>query len=1280
MQVVYLAGDPCVRPRRVRCWTRFGGESAASIFHNHISFVTSPNHWCACVQLYVCSVLVGQRFSCGLAHKQHEDTNAIHHPDVVQSETLPSWTTPISSTMSSSPVADAVQSSALRRSSGRVASKRKRDDVRDDNGDRQMPEDYVSDEARTSEEDEPDEEEVREQSKKVRNAKIKTARRPVQKKLKANGTSLPIRNGTASAKRKVAKKSKAVLNSGEAEEVGGLYAEVFASGERFEKTAADWLRGFKQHESQALADLIDFVLQCAGCSSRVETHDIEDPDGVTNRLTDIQDEFQATAPTDYPLIAKGKAGNDFRKAFTGFLDALVKSIAADGIFYSDPILMENIEVWFSTMSSAGNRAFRHTATIASLSVMSSLAELAAERQKVAAATQLQTQTERNKPKVNKARVKEMEEKATDAAQAQEYVEVHLKDWFDTVFIHRYRDVDPAIRKDCMTALGDWIMILPDVYFDGQHLRYLGWVLSDTVASTRAEVIHQLHRLYKEKDKIGGLKTFTERFRQRIVEIATTDAETSVRAAGIDLLDLLRENGLLEPDDVDAVGRLIYDSDARVRKTVARFFAENINELYNSKIDELGGLEALEEALPEVGDGNFETPSLEWLKFKSVAEMLVDYDSEDVLSDQVERNRDGSLTLHAGPKESRYTLAADALSNKIEEIKDWQALCGYLLFDHSTGRMNSATDDPVAQLKQECKLNDREEIVLLEIVAVSVKNIIVETAEKSTSTKKKITKKQQEALTEEQEEAARHLCGLIPKLLKRFGDVPGTAAGVLRIGNVLDLPQLQDIRQDAATYVALLDDIRKQFMSHGSDQVLGPASEAILHAKSYGELDDLTDEKLAGLWEDVVTNLTELVNVQTIGIRGSSTTEELEALSNNLLRVTRLAPVSSPVAALEDGSLAQIDEGSTEEYQGAIDYVISLVQRALPASGPALDARDSELEDEVAVRAAEAALRYLQWKIYLIIHTANASTSNDIPFEEVEAIARRRDLLVANLHNVLQSRKASDSVCVRMSIFMLELHSSAVVMGTIKVRPGMNDYWDALIQPLDIEYLKSIMKVFAASEKKFAHLAGKKLERATTDNVDGDLDAHSLADEPESEDESEDEEDGEKSRAQASQQRRQNQQNAAILAEKTLCELTGKIIMALHAGIVKDERVRVRLERNRTRLGANYKELLAYLDLGAKASKAVTKSKARAKGAPAAGTTNGVVKKGRVSAKSNAIVAEDEVEDEIEDVDVDDDPDEEDLRRRGLVVDGNDGEEEQQDREQIEGDQMAGAEVESVAGD
>ncbi|CAK1362054.1 unnamed protein product [Cercospora beticola] len=1176
----------------------------------------------------------------------------------------------MSASVSPAPDAD---DAPTRRASGRVrkqpdhftvpssaAAKRKRDqtggaDANDE--DEEMLDAEDEDDEDDDPEDEPDEEEMRERAKKSRKAKKPAAaKKPPQKKAKTqtNGLSLPIRSTTRAPARKRAPKKPQAIDNADAEAAGGIFAELFARDKSVDEVVADWLAAFKDNEALALTDLINFLLKSAGCNIKVNVHDIEDPDGATEKLRDLQTEHQATNPTDYPLIGKGKSGVAFRQNITLFMQQLIKSISAAGILIANPDLLENISVWFSTMSSASDRSFRHTATVFSLSVITAMCDIAKELAKQAPTFQRQVAAEQKKSRVNKARVKEFEEKAKQATLDLEYMEALLKDWFDAIFIHRYRDVDPMIRRECIEAIGDWIMARPEHFFDGHHLRYLGWVLSDSHASCRHEVVDQLKRFYQDTNKLGGLRTFTEKFRQRLVEVGTSDADLNVRISGIELLGMLRENDLLEPDDIDAIGRLIFHDEPKVRKAVAGFFSENVNDLFNAKADDIGGIESLKENLPEVSEENFEAPRLEWLKLKSLAEMLQSYDNEDPGSSQFERSgTDGSLMINVAGTDSRFTLATNALYDKINELQNWQALAGYLLFDHSLSRSNGAADDALSHLKHECTLSEKEELILLEVLNASVKRTLGDLAEQHNHhTKGKLTKKQKEELQDELEEAVRHLTDILPRLLKKFGDAPGTAAAVLRLEGVFAIPALQSLRADPTINGALLDDLRKQFMSHGTDEVLGPATSAILHAKSYGDLDDTAVEKLSGLWEDVVSNLAELLNVDTLTVRGASPREELVALSNNLLRIVHLATISNPISHLEDGNLAGSNTDPDKAYNGAIDFIVDLLQRAVHSTGPAPDPEEAALEDSIAARAAEAALFYFRWKLSALATAVRTGVGSEL--DDLEPLCLRRDTYVTNTMMVLDGRKATEQVCFSMTGCLLDLHTSGAVLRTVKAKPGISEDYTVLIMDLDSEHEKAVLKTFAALEKDFAKLSRKKLDDHSNEDEEMDVDADPVDDDPLSESEDEDED----HQLQTSQQARDAKLAKPLIAEQKLCILTGKIVQAEAAGVLADKATRKRVERNKTRLGPNFKEVVAYFEkpnLEKKAGK--SRAKPKAKAAP-----NGIGRKPKADPKSNAIVAEDEMEDEIED------EDEVDVEPQAL---------EEDDRETANG---APADEESVVGD
>ncbi|KAK4979533.1 cohesin complex subunit [Elasticomyces elasticus] len=1200
--------------------------------------------------------------------------------------------------MSSSPLSDVDDARfADKRRSGRVTkrpsvyassptngAKRKRDT--EDHADDVGSIDDASVEEGDGSDGEPDEEELRDRKSKARRAKSGPKKQPVTKKAKKNRagvpTKLPIRAATGKAK--ISKKAKPIKD---AQEAGGLYAEIFSGAHTLNDIAANWVSKFSDHESAAVAEIVNYVLRCAGCDLRVDEHDIEDPDGCTTKLEDLQDEFQARKITEYPLLAKGKGAVAFKAALFGFFNALVKNIAASEILFDNVELMENIEVWVSSLSSASSRPFRHTSTVVALSIVTALCEVAREIVDSTAKTIRQSETEQKGRHTNKGRVRALQDKAKKESEKQDKVNDFIKDWFDTVFVHRYRDVDAKIRVDCVDALGDWIVTYPDHFFDSTHLRYLGWILSDSAAPVRLAVVKQLHRLYRDKDNVAGLKIFTERFRSRMVEMGTKDAETQVRASAVELLDSLREVGLLEPDDIDTVGRLIFDTEPRVRKAVVGFFSETINDLYQSKVDDLGGQEALDEALPSEGDNDYEHLRLEWLKLKCLVESLQSYDSfgQDLPSHIVQPASGNPYLLHMGGMQSRFSLAAQALYDAVPEVKDWKILIGYLLYDHSTPETAGTPDDTASQLREACRLSENEEIILLEVLRVAVAQDLTKGVEAGIEKKLKKTKKQKEELLETQEVAARHLAVAIPQLLKKFGESPEAASPILCLQHVLNLEVFQELRQDSTTYSTLLDDINRQFSTHASEKVLAEASYALIHAKSFEELGEVTESKVAALWEDTMNMFYVLVKSRekSLTVRGSLGEDVLQGIYNTVLRIHHLASASDCIEAFDakpDDTISHGDQSLT-----GIKLLTHLVHRAVPSKDLQLDTDTDALEDGIAIHAANAAFFYMIWKVRALtaLLTKPARSSPNVDLDD---LAQKRDNLILALTLGLQHRRATDDISLSMAGTLLDVYTGFATMRqrlAQATRGNVNEALAALAVDVPASTQKLLLAAFSAAEKSYASLAGKTLEKSSKlqFNEEGDVvDADPMDEDPISEAESEDEEvdEADEEATQASQQRKASKLLQSLLAEQKLCELASKMVLATLGGSLDVGVVRKRLERNKSKLGHNYEKVLAFFDIDK--PKKGNKPKKQAQG-------NSAVKEKALSKpqgkKSTEIVIDDDDDDSNEEgeeaggannEDVDEE-DEEALRRKGLTVD-EDEEPEERDPATI----AAEDEIESVLGD
>ena len=94
-----------------------------------------------------------------------------------------------------------------------------------------------------------------------------------------------------------------------------------------------------------------------------------------------------------------------------------------------------------------------------------------------------------------------------------------------------------------------------------------------------------------------------------------------------------------------------------------------------------------------------------------------------------------------------------------------------------------------------------------------------------------------------EAVSRRLTKYIPPLLKKFGPDPDAAASVLRLEQLMKLDVFQELRQ-STPYASLLEEINRQFLTHADESVLKEASAAILHAKSFEELDEVIEQKLS----------------------------------------------------------------------------------------------------------------------------------------------------------------------------------------------------------------------------------------------------------------------------------------------------------------------------------------------------------------------------------------------------------------------------------------------------
>lgn len=282
----------------------------------------------------------------------------------------------------------------------------------------------------------------------------------------------------------------------------------------------------------------------------------------------------------------------------------------------------------------------------------------------------------------------------------------------------------------MRAIGLWFIKYPDHFLDGSYLRYVGWVLSDANTQVRLDAVKSLSGVYKKADYISSLQHFTDRFKPRLVEMATGDTELAVRVAVIQVLGAIDEHGLLEDEQRDALCLLVFDEESKVRRAVSGFvrgvWEDMVEELLVAKKaseqeKQRAGVKALGALLINLGK------TLDKVDIASKEE-----DNEEVAESSTRPRRVKEVAALVGAEQrGRTALAVEALWDQVQPVSDWEALLDVLLLDHSASgddeaevprgrRSKGKQAASEVSIDEAWRLEEAEEAVLLEVLVAALR--------------------------------------------------------------------------------------------------------------------------------------------------------------------------------------------------------------------------------------------------------------------------------------------------------------------------------------------------------------------------------------------------------------------------------------------------------------------------------------------------------------------------------------------------------------------------------
>ncbi|KAH7915934.1 hypothetical protein BJ138DRAFT_1076400 [Hygrophoropsis aurantiaca] len=688
-----------------------------------------------------------------------------------------------------------------------------------------------------------------------------------------------------------------------------LFNAILNPSAALQSTVEDFLESLSQSPGAAQAELLNCILRACGCNDSVDADEVLDYDGVVDSLDNFTEGLKQENSPIYPLTSKLPVFKKFRNSLSELIERLILSAAEVGSLYTSD-LVTTMQTWVVAMSSSQIRSFRHTATVVALEVETALCQVAAAVEKEAEVIGRQKEGERKRKATNKAsgaREKDLEGKAAEVRGRRTALAEFLKEIVDGVFVHRYRDLDPNIRAECVRAMGFWFKNYPAHFLDASYLRYVGWVLSDSNTHVRLEAVKALAIVYDQGDYVGSLTHFTERFKPRLVEMATGDTELGVRIAVIGVLGAIDGHSLLE-DEREKLCLLVYDEEARVRKAVSGFVSGVWEELVEER---LVGRKPTQKMKERAGIKALGMLLVRWGKILDKAAEIGE--DESVLSGQGGPSRTiQASVLLATDQRGRTALAVEALWDSIEAVNDWESMLDVLLLDHSASDDDDleGADSIAASAKnimdEAWRLQEVEESILLEVFVASLQRA------KSTSASGKKGEDEQVA-----SDITRALIKGLPRLFIKYQTDGGRISDVLLIPPLMNLDLYLEMRMINA-YSNLWDDVTKQFLSHSSSNVLTKAVASIRHFMDATSLSNTNSTKILELEDELATQLRDAVAGR----------EEIEIASFSEDEVLSLSAICTRVCVLigSRDMTTWIEDSEGGKQSSAWDIISALVER------------------------------------------------------------------------------------------------------------------------------------------------------------------------------------------------------------------------------------------------------------------------------------------------------------------------------------------------------------------
>ncbi|XP_070086849.1 cohesin subunit SA-3 isoform X6 [Equus caballus] len=550
-----------------------------------------------------------------------------------------------------------------------------------------------------------------------------------------------------------------------------LFDAVKAAKSDMQSLVDEWLDSYKQDQDAGFLELVNFFIQSCGCKGTV-TQEMFRKMSNSEIIRHLTEQFNEDSG-DYPLTAPGPSWKKFQGSFCEFVRTLVFRCQY-GLLY-DGFPMDNLISLLTGLSDSQVRAFRHTSTLAAMTLMTSLVRVALQLSVHKDYNHRQYEAERSKGPGQRApeRLESLLEKRKELQEHQEEIEGMMNALFRGVFVHRYRDVLPEIRAICIEEIGCWMQSYSTSFLTDSYLKYIGWTLHDKHREVRLKCLKALKGLYSSQDLTARLELFTSRFKDRMVSMVM-DREYDVAVEAVKLLTVILKNmeGVLTDADCESVYPVVYASNRALASAAGEFLYWKLfyPECETRTVD---------------GKEQRQSPRSQRTFFRLLLSFFVESELHDHAAYLVD-----SLWDCAG-----------------SQLKNWESLTSLLL-------------------EKDQNLGDVQESTLIEILVSSVQQASEGHPPVGRVTGRKgLTPKERKIQANDKVKLTEHLIPLLPQLLAKFSADAEKVAPLLQLLNYFDL-NIYCTRRLEKHLELFLQQLQEVVVKHAEPAVLEAGAHAL----------------------------------------------------------------------------------------------------------------------------------------------------------------------------------------------------------------------------------------------------------------------------------------------------------------------------------------------------------------------------------------------------------------------------------------------------------------------